>query len=184
MVDVGMLEKRNVQKERCKNMAKLFLMCGIPGCGKSTCAKQLIEKNPQIKYVSRDEIRFSLLKEGEDYFAHEDRVFHEFTHSINKWLEAGYDVIADATHLNPSSRHKTMFKILHADDVNVIYVATSIGEALRRNELREGRAKVPESVILNMSASLVVPTIDEGFKSIFFVDGDKDYKIIDIVRGK
>lgn len=164
-------------------MAKLFIMCGIPGSGKSTCAKQLIEKNPQIKYVSRDEIRFSRLKEGEEYFAQEDMVFWEFTHSIDKWLEAGYDVIADATHLNAGSRHKLMFNILHADDVNVIYVATSIEEALRRNSLREGRAQVPEDVIRKMSKSLQVPTIAEGFKSIFFVDGDNDYKIVDIVRG-
>ena len=45
-------------------MADLMIMIGVPGAGKSTWCKENI-KSPMQKYVSRDEIRFSLLKEGE-----------------------------------------------------------------------------------------------------------------------
>lgn len=43
-------------------MANLILMCGVPGSGKSTWAKQHLK--PSDVYISRDEIRFSLVAEN------------------------------------------------------------------------------------------------------------------------
>ena len=48
-------------------MKRIYILMGTPAAGKSTFLKKI--KNGLI--VSRDAIRFSLLKEGEDYFAHE-----------------------------------------------------------------------------------------------------------------
>ena len=49
---------------------QFYIMCGIPGSGKSTFAKKITEiyekHNISIETVSRDEIRFSLIKPGED----------------------------------------------------------------------------------------------------------------------
>ena len=50
-------------------MSRLIMMCGIPGSGKSTWiqnCKGFIGND--VVVVSRDAIRFSMLKEGEDYF--------------------------------------------------------------------------------------------------------------------
>ena len=49
-------------------------MVGCPGSGKSTWAKKHL---PDTYYVSRDEVRFSLLQDGEDYFSHEKEVFNK-----------------------------------------------------------------------------------------------------------
>ena len=63
-------------------MKVLYLLCGPSGSGKSTFAKledskrKLVGENCLI--ISRDIIRFSLLKDGEDYFAHEKEVFNIF----------------------------------------------------------------------------------------------------------
>ena len=55
---------------------QLYLMMGAPGSGKSTWIKNHL--NSQDVYISRDEIRFAKLKDGEDYFAHEGNVYAEF----------------------------------------------------------------------------------------------------------
>ena len=55
-------------------------MVGIPGSGKSTWAKARCKNNPHAAYISRDEIRFSLLKDEEEYFAKENGA--DFTEPI------------------------------------------------------------------------------------------------------
>ena len=58
-------------------------MCGPAGSGKSTwLIKQMKSKTDVC--ISRDNIRFGLLKEGEDYFAHEDRVKNIFYGAIRR----------------------------------------------------------------------------------------------------
>ena len=53
-------------------MKKLYVMCGGPGSGKSTWIKKNLPTfKGYTKVVSRDEIRFSLVKEGEEYFSKE-----------------------------------------------------------------------------------------------------------------
>ena len=54
-------------------MAELILMMGIPGSGKSTWVKNHM-KSDDI-YISRDEIRFSLLQPGDEYFSKEKEVW-------------------------------------------------------------------------------------------------------------
>ena len=46
-------------------MKHLFLMCGVAGAGKSTYLSKI--KNAAI--ISRDEIRFSIIGDFDDYFA-------------------------------------------------------------------------------------------------------------------
>ena len=64
-------------------MATLYILCGPSGCGKSTWSHQYIAFEDalgnDIRYVSRDEIRFSIIKEEEDYFSHEKEVFKTFS---------------------------------------------------------------------------------------------------------
>ena len=51
----------------------LYILSGCPASGKSTFGKKM-SKITGIPIVSRDEIRFSLLKDDEDYFSHEEDV--------------------------------------------------------------------------------------------------------------
>ena len=84
--------------------SKLYLMMGIPGSGKSTYLKtRFIER---LRVISRDEIRFSMVKEDEEYFSKEKEVYAEFISQIKEALKFEAEVFADATHLNETSRAK------------------------------------------------------------------------------
>ena len=62
-------------------LKKVWLMCGIPGSGKSTWIKKRLMENGGI-WISRDEVRFSMVKEDEDYFSKECEVFDKFISNI------------------------------------------------------------------------------------------------------
>ena len=64
-------------------MKQLFLMCGVAGAGKSTYLSNI--KNAVV--ISRDEIRFSLIGDFDDYFAKEDEVFATFIQKIQNAID-------------------------------------------------------------------------------------------------
>ena len=127
-----------------------YIMSGIPGCGKSTWARKFTAEHDNVVNVSRDEIRFSLLTDGEDYFAREDDAIAIFYSEINEALAEGHDVIADATHISERALRNTMRRI--DIDCNKVLVSfdTPLDTCIARNALRDGRARVPERVIRNM----------------------------------
>lgn len=145
-------------------MSTLILMMGLPGAGKSTWAKSHMKDNDI--YISRDEIRFSLVDENEEYFSKEINVFDQFVTSINEALTEGFApaVYADATHLNRVSRQKLLNRITAPyDRLEIIFINADVNICLRQNEKRKGtRAYVPRGVIRRMALSLEEPCFREG----------------------
>ena len=143
---------------------KLYIMVGCPGSGKSIYAKKYLS---DAVYISRDDIRFSLVKENEEYFSKEKEVFKVFINKINNELQNGHDVVADATHLNPSSRFKLLVNLdLNKDKTEVvaIFIRVPLSICLKQNENRKGtRSYVPKSVIKRMHYSLVPPNTEECY---------------------
>ena len=148
-------------------LKNLWIMCGPSGAGKSTWIKNHM---PGARVISRDQIRFSLLKDDEDYFAHEQEVLRIFYRRIQCAIEydAINNIVVDATHLTPKAR-KTLLsnlKYLHMVNVNAISIEADLETCLKQNAQRTGRAQVPETVIKNMHASYIIPTKEEGFNEI------------------
>lgn len=154
-------------------MAKLILLMGCPGSGKSTWITKHLDEH--TVWVSRDDVRFSMVSEDEEYFSKEKAVFKEFIRRINNAIENGYNVFADATHLNESSRNKLIRNIsAPVDEINIVWIKTDLNTALKRNESRKGtRAYVPKSVIRRMFYSMTKPSFEEGFKNIYIVEDNK-----------
>lgn len=154
----------------------LFIMVGIPGSGKSYFVKNNLNHDSII--VSRDNIRFSIINDNDEYFSKEKQVFKEYVKAIQKALNEGKNVYADATHLNGVSRYK-LISNLDISNISIvpIMIKTSLGTCLSRNAARTGRSKVPDYVIKNMYKTLTDPANDlitlgkNYYKDILYVKG-------------
>lgn len=150
---------------------KLYMMVGVPGSGKSTWIlnHQAKFKRP-YKVVSRDQIRFSLVKEDEEYFSKEKEVFNKFVKEIKEGLDSDLDVYADATHINEASRSKLLRALgssLKGVKVEAIVVKSSFDTIIKQNAQRTGREFVPLSALRRMNGSFTMPTEEEGFDRIW-----------------
>ena len=160
-------------------MKELILMMGVPGSGKSTYARNIL-KYGDI-YVSRDEIRYSMLTDEDDYFAKENEVIKTFIQYIDEALiDTQYQgkVYADATHLSPKSRAQVLNQLKNKNKVSVIYLDIPLNVILARNAQREGRALVPENVVRRMYKSIILPTKAEGIEKLITIDENQEVKEI------
>ena len=142
------------------NKKNLILLAGIPGSGKSTWLRTHLGDGDA--YVSRDEVRFSIISDDEDYFAHETETFDKFVREIENNLEKGKRVFADATHINWASRRKLIEHLHNREniDIDVYYFTITLPLAIARNNQRQGRARVPEDVIRRMYKQSTHPSTD------------------------
>lgn len=148
----------------------IVLMIGIPGSGKTTAASKIMNKELD-SYISRDQIRYSMLSFEDDYFSKETLVFNKFIKEINEAiLNTERWVFIDATHINQKSRAKILNKLENVNAAAACYINVPLETALERNNQRQGRAKVPQSAIKDMYKNFTPPTKEEGFCAIFEVD--------------
>lgn len=150
-------------------MSTLHLLVGVPGSGKS-----YFTKRQEGCIISRNEIRFAMLKPDDDYFAKEKQVIETFVFEVNAALNSGknVEVYADATHANIQSRKLLLdnLDIPKGTKLIVENFKTPLNICLFRNGLREGRARVPQDVIKRFYFQKQEPTVEEfekyGFKNI------------------
>lgn len=136
-------------------------MVGAPGSGKTYWLNNH-KKEIKTSYaiISRDVIRFSMLKEGDEYFSKEKEVYKEFISQIKTSLANNEETYVDATHLNLGSRAKLLSAIDGYNDnieIHAIVIKRPLDIILAQNAQRTGRALVPETAVKNMYASYVRP---------------------------
>ena len=125
-------------------MPKLLILQGAPASGKSTFARQLAHEDKSYVIVNRDSIRNS----RGDYWipSQEDYITSIEEFSIKNALGRGYNVIVDATNLNPITINK--WKVI-ADEFNAEIefkmFEISFEDAVARDKLRDN--SVGEKVI-------------------------------------
>lgn len=144
-------------------MANLYILAGCPACGKSTWAHEhYAELNAKI--VSRDNIRFTYMKNDPDflpsmdYFKYEKDVIRDFYKQINNNLCNDINVIADATHISWKSLRQTVENCgKNADKIILVYFNRGLDIALPQNAKRGGVERVPEEVIRRMWAGRYMP---------------------------
>lgn len=141
------------QRHRDSSQGILYISSGLPGAGKSTFLKN--NKKEEEVIVSRDEIRFSLLKKGEKYFSREEDVYKKFIENIILNLKAGNNVYADATHLTPQSQIKLLDSVLQKaapPRIELICFDVPLITCLQRNEKRKNtKIFVPPIIICKMA---------------------------------
>lgn len=148
-------------------MNTIYLMVGIPGSGKTTWIKNRIKETGEGIHISRDEVRFSLLRENDPYFKNESTVFAIFIQQINRILANNSNevIYVDATHINETGRKRVLDKLI-LDNARIIPIVfkTSVKKCISRREKSEGREYVPASVIRDMNKRFRHPKYDVYYK--------------------
>ena len=153
----------------------LYLMCGTPGSGKSTWISNRLKISDGI-CISRDAVRFSLLGDNDDYFSQEDEVFSMFLNNIQQQINGpeNYEIYIDATHLNEKSRNRVVDHLdLENCSLTYVWFDVPLDICLERNELRNGRAYVPKSVIRRMFYQQTKPTNTEKYNHSLLIVNEK-----------
>ena len=109
-------------------MKTLYIMCGAPASGKTWFAKHNLCNGPGWYYVSRDEVRFSLLKDDEDYFSRE-----EINSKIKEEME-DY-ILVKHPFLNIEKHNLSLFCIFdgHGGDFVSKYLKENFASNLHKN---------------------------------------------------
>jgi len=116
-------------------MAYAIWITGLPGSGKSTIAKELVKKLDNIEYLRLDEIRKKYIKDPK--FTDEERqlVYSKFIDEGVKLVEAGKNVLFDAT------AHKLIWRQIARSRIPnfmEVYVQCSIETCMNREASRPG----------------------------------------------
>ena len=156
----------------------LWIMVGAPGSGKSWAARNILNKGLGWRYVSRDEVRFSIITDEDEYFEKEDLVFSTFIQRIKSAIneEGIFNIIADATHLNWASRRKLLRAIGETNlDIIPVVMSAPIEEILQNNEERTGRSCVPRSIVRRMNLQMTDPKDDpHKYTAIMYIDNTRN----------
>lgn len=139
-------------------MRTIFILRGMPGCGKSTFAAELIRKEPgRFVRVNRDDLRSMFIGPGNNPHQRdndkEDFVKNMQNEHVRQAVRSGYDVILDNTHLVPMTVKKLHQLAASIGDVKVIEKCfnMSVQECIERDAKRTGFAHVGEKVIKDMA---------------------------------
>ncbi|MBK8224320.1 MAG: AAA family ATPase [Candidatus Obscuribacter sp.] len=133
------------------NMAKIILMVGIPGSGKTTLSQRVVSKG--FHYLNADSIRLELYGDEKEQGKPED-VFAIFFARLEEAMEQKKNIIIDNTNLNPRQRKPILERALQFgyEDVQLWLLDVPLELCLERNRKRE-RA-VPDDIVSNMYTEL------------------------------
>ncbi len=132
-------------------MKRLILLVGIPGAGKSTLAKKIIEKG--FHCLSADPIREELYGDAAEQ-GDKEQVFKIFFERLDDALAKELDIIIDNTNLNPRQRKPILEKARKAgySDIQLWLLDVPLDVCLKRNASRN--RVVPDDIVANMFMEL------------------------------
>ena len=133
----------------------LVIMMGIQGSGKSTFYR---------KYLSDGFVRVNL-----DTL----KTRHQEELLIKDCLENGKNLAIDNTNPTKADRQRYIpLAIANGYKVVGYFMESKLNDCIERNNKREGSAKIPPTAIAATSNKLQMPSYDEGFDELYFVNND------------
>lgn len=142
-------------------MAKLIMLVGLQGSGKSTMTKD-VESKKNVVILSSDNIRERMF--GSRVQDKNDLVFNYMNNETRKYLKRGINVVYDATNVN-SRRRKALLNQLPKDIEKIcIYLMTDKETCIYRDANRVH--SVGKEVIERTYKNLQIPMYHEGWDDI------------------
>lgn len=144
--------------------ATLYMMCGLPGAGKSTATKKMAQ---DFMVVRPDDY---LYEEDGTYNWTPERVaaaWGKAKGQAERHLKGGMHVLFDATFVSRRARkpYIDLAKSVGAHAV-CVFLDTPLEVCMERNAARPPDRRVPEETMRRMHRSFERPTIEEGFEVI------------------
>ena len=151
-------------------MQTIYMLCGLPGTGKSTWAGKKSDKSTLI--VNRDSIRTMI--HGKYIFdVNYERMIDDITKaSAYNILKNGYDLIIDETCTRRFIRGSWINLIYNVagNDANIICVWFNAKTDINRIDSRGQSTKIWGEVVERMTSCFEPPSMDEGFSKIVKID--------------
>lgn len=135
---------------------ELVILIGLQASGKSTFFQTHFASTHQ--HISKDRMR---------NHKHRDRRQRQL---LTAALAAGQSVVVDNT--NPSVEQRAVLIQLgqqYGANISGYYFDSKPQDCLKRNQQRQGKAKVPEVGVYATLKKLVLPSYKEGFHQLFDV---------------
>ena len=142
---------------------ELIVLCGLPGAGKSTYAKQYVKTHPNTKVLSSDGIRNELYGD-ESIQGDPAEVFGLMKSRAVEYLNQGSDVIYDATGMMRMHRGEILACAPAFAVKKCVILWASIEECVKRDSKRN--RKVGKEIIDMLVKTFEIPTCEEGFAEI------------------
>lgn len=145
------------------NRPKLIILCGIPGSGKTTYAKDYVERNGNTIHLSSDAIRKELYRD-ENIQGNPGEVFALMQKRAIEALNDGCDVLYDATNVTRKDRASIIGMCPRFAKIECHIIWAPIEECIKRDSERE--RTVGKEVIDRMLKRFQAPYYDEGIDEI------------------
>jgi len=139
-------------------MAKMFLMCGHPGSGKSTYARELARKNG-FRYLSIDDMYATF---NGDPTSHDNKfdVWMTFFRQIHTAEVAGQDIVVDTNAPTRADRYEFL-NWFSSFEHHLIWINTSEKLCLENNKHRS--RIIPEEQMKRLFGIFEIPNPSETY---------------------
>ena len=135
-------------------MSTLYIMIGIQGSGKSEFCRQYL---PDIHRVNLDTLKTR----------------NNEKRAISECFEKNQDFVVDNTNPTREDRERYIGPAkVQGYRVIGYFMQSRLQECIARNNLREGKERIPAKAIAMTSNRLELPNRAEGFDELYFVEND------------
>jgi len=154
-------------------MAKCYQLVGVPGSGKSTWIKNQ-DWATDCAIVSTDMwVDMEAERVGKTY----SEIFDEYMPKAVQLMashvelarDLNRDIIWDQTSTTEGARRRKFNMLRDYEHIAVVFKTPEMAELKRRLASRPGK-NIPSHVMAQMIKGFVMPTLDEGFIEVRYVD--------------
>ena len=151
-------------------MAKMYLMSGCSGAGKTTFAKAFAMEH-DLKYLGVDDF-YAFVNGDECIHTNTFEVWIAFYQAIHEAEVNNIDVVVDTNAITRSHREQ-FIEWFPTFEHHLIYIDANIELRMKNNKSR--RRQVPDDVMVKMTERLQSPWFDEKFESIIWVVNNENH---------